>query len=95
MAWGGKQQNPDILRNVLFWGSVLARNGAGIHIETGGHSIIGCPVPASARLNRGVGDDEVKVSALFSKSDRDLEKAVASMQEIDDQSDPEEDVGNE
>jgi len=91
MAWGGKQQNPDILRNVLFWGSVLANNGAGIHIETGGHSIIGSPVPASARLNRGIGGDEVKVSALFSKADRDLEDAVVSAQDADGSDDSDDD----
>lgn len=84
MAWGGKQQNPDILRNVLFWGSVIARNGAGIHIDTGGHPIIGNAIPASARINRGVGGDEVKVSALFSKADHDLENAVASAEEAED-----------
>lgn len=90
MAWGGKQQNPDIVRNVLFWGSVLAQNGAGIRIETGGNPITASPVPASARLDRGVAGDEVKVSALFSKADRDLEKAVASAQddaETDDEDD--------
>ncbi len=76
--WGGKQQNPDILRNVLFWGYVLAKNGKEIHLPTGGEEIVVSRIPASTQLDVGIAFDDVRIGALFDREDAELEAAAAS-----------------
>jgi hypothetical protein len=80
LLWGGRQQNPDILRNLLFWGAVLARNESAIRIATGSEPIVLSPIPASALLDRGIAFDEVRIKALLSKDDSDLDRAVLDAQ---------------
>lgn len=76
--WGGKQQNPDILRNVLFWGTVLAKNHREIRIPTGGEQIVVKRVPATTQLDVGVAFDEIRFASLFDKYDDELAAAAAS-----------------
>jgi hypothetical protein len=80
LLWGGRQQNPDILRNLLFWGAVLARNEKWIRIGTGDKPIILSSIPASSQLDRGIAFDEVRIKALFAQEDTDLDKAAAEVQ---------------
>lgn len=80
LLWGGRQQNPDVLRNLLFWGAVLAENEKTIRIRTGDKPIILSPIPASAQLDRGVAFDEIRIKALLAQDDADLEKAAIEIQ---------------
>ena len=80
LLWGGRQQNPDVLRNLLFWGAVLAENQKAIKIRTGDKPIILSPIPASAQLDRGVAFDEIRIKALLAQDDADLEKAAIEIQ---------------
>jgi hypothetical protein len=76
--WGGKQQNPDILRNVLFWGGVMAKNHRDIKIATGAEPIVVGRVPATAQLDVGVAHDEIRFASLFDQHDDDLATAAAN-----------------
>lgn len=80
LLWGGRQQNPDILRNLLFWGAVLADNEKSISIRTGDKPIVLSPIPASAKLDRGIAFDEIRIKALLAQEDADLEKAAIDIQ---------------
>jgi hypothetical protein len=75
--WGGKQQNPDILRNVLFWGYVLARNQKEVSLQTGAEPILASRIPASAQLEVGIAFDEVRIGTLFERGDRELDDAAS------------------
>ncbi len=72
-----------MLRNLLFWGAVLAKNEKTIRIETGNQPIVLNPVPASAQLDRGIAFDEIRIKALFALKDGDLEKAATEIQTSD------------
>jgi hypothetical protein len=87
LLWGGRQQNPDVLRNLLFWGAVLAGNEKTIRISTGDKPIIISPIPASAQLDRGVAFDEIRIKALLAQDDTDLEKAATEIQTDGDDAD--------
>lgn len=89
--WGGKQQNPDILRNVLFWGCVMAKNHRDIRISTGGEHIVISRVPATTQVDVGVAFDEIRFATLFDKQDDDLAAAAASAEFSTTRDDPEED----
>jgi len=51
------------------------------------------PIPASAQLDRGVAFDEIRIKALLSQDDADLEKAAIEIQtdKDDDNGDEEDD----
>jgi len=76
--WGGKQQNPDILRNILFWGYVMADNQKEIRIKTGGEPIVVSRVPATMQMDVGVAFDEIRFASLFDKEDDDLAAVAAN-----------------
>jgi hypothetical protein len=90
MLWGGRQQNPDVLRNLLFWGAVLAKNQNRIRIETGGKTILLNPIPASCQLDRGIAFDEIRIKALLTQEDTELEKAAADVQSAEEAAEDEE-----
>lgn len=89
--WGGKQQNPDILRNILFWGCVLAKNHRDIRIETGGEAVVAARVPASAQMDVGIAFDEIRFATLFDKQDEEFNVAAASAELNTLQDEPEDD----
>jgi len=80
LLWGGRQQNPDVLRNLLFWGAVLASNEKSIRIRTGDKPITLSPIPVSAQLDRGIAFDEIRIKALLAQEDADLEKVALEIQ---------------
>jgi hypothetical protein len=80
LLWGGRQQNPDVLRNLLFWGAVLANNEKAIRVKTGDKPVILSPIPASTQLDRGVAFDEIRIKALLAQDDADLDKAALEIQ---------------
>jgi len=81
--WAGKQQNPDILRNVLFWGFVLANRGKSIRLETGGERIQIDSIPAGTRISRGIRFDSIQIKTLMSYEARELDDAANQIDDID------------
>jgi hypothetical protein len=95
LLWGGRQQNVDILRNLLFWSGVLAKGNDQIRIETGGDSIMVGRIPASARIPVGIAGDEVRIAALLTQADSDLEQAAADLDLAQDDEDEDDEDGKE
>lgn len=91
LLWGGRQQNPDVLRNLLFWGAVLAKNEKMIRIGTGDKPIVLSPLPESAQLDRGIAFDEIRIKALFAQEDTELDKAAVEVQSDGESTEGEED----
>lgn len=76
MMWGGRQKNPDILRNFIFWARTMARSGEIIRIDTGGTPIEVNAVPATAKVNRGIQGDAVRIGSLMHQLDHELDDAA-------------------
>ncbi|QYM80697.1 toll/interleukin-1 receptor domain-containing protein [Horticoccus luteus] len=89
--WGGKQQNPDILRNILFWGFVMAKNHREIRVDTGGEQIVVARIPATSQLDVGVAFDEIRFASLFDKQDDDLAAAAANAEFAGPRDEPDDD----
>lgn len=87
LQWGGKQQNPDILRDLLFWTSVLADSKQKITIYTGGRPILVDAMPATTKMENGVAYDTIKIRSLMEQADTVLSE-IANSGEVDD-NDPE------
>jgi hypothetical protein len=95
LLWGGRQQNVDILRNLLFWSSVLAKGKDTIRVETGGDTIVVGRVPASARMTVGIAGDEVRIGTLLAQGDSDLDHAAADLYLAQDDGDESEEETDE
>lgn len=78
LQWGGKQQNPDILRNLLFWSIVLSNEKQIIALYTGGAPIEIDPLPATSRIAQGIAFDTIKMRSLLDQADTSLNDAVNS-----------------
>jgi hypothetical protein len=90
MMWGGRQKNPDILRNLVFWAKTMARSGESIRIDTGGQPIVVSAVPATAKVNVGIEGDAVRIGSLMHQLDHELDDAakdvvVAEAEESEDE----------
>jgi len=97
MMWGGRQKNPDILRNLVFWAKTMARSEQTIRIDTGGQPIVVSAVPATAKVNIGIVGDAVRIGSLMHQLDQELDDAamdvvVADIDESEDE-EPPEDIG--
>lgn len=82
VMWGGRQRNPDILRNLVFWSKAIARSGKEFHIITGGEPIIVAGLPATALLNVGIEADHVRIGALLDAADDELDQAAQDVEVI-------------
>ena len=90
LQWGGKQQNPDILRNLLFWGAVLANIKGEIAICTGNlKTIMVDSMPATSRMENGIAFDTIKMRALLEQADNVLNE-LAQNAEVDNDGDDDE-----
>jgi hypothetical protein len=76
LQWGGKQQNPHILRDLLFWGNVLSGGGGTISIFTGSRKIAVDAMPACSRVECGVAFDTIKIRALLEQADNVLNEVA-------------------
>jgi hypothetical protein len=74
MAWGGKERNGAILRNVLMWSDVLAWGHKHASINTGDQPIVIGRRPALVGTSVGLADDHVSVRALaeFTRVEQEL-----------------------
>ena len=82
VMWGGRQRNPDILRNLVFWSKVLSRSSKEFQINTGGEPIVLAGLPATALLNVGIEADHVRIGALLDTADNELEEAAQDVEVV-------------
>jgi hypothetical protein len=80
IMWSGKQRNPDILRNFLFWAKTIARNQRMIEIETAGSPIVISAIPALSVTNQGISSDHIRIGSLMNTVDTDLETAAKDVE---------------
>ncbi len=84
LQWGGKQFNPDILRNTLFWGTVLSNARNQIALDTGDKKkIILDSMPATSRMEYGVAFDRIKMRALLDQADNVLNEMVQAEEDVE------------
>lgn len=80
MMWGGRQKNPDILRNIVFWAKAIAKSQRQIRIETGGEPITVSAIPASSLINIGIPGDHVRIGSLMRSVDSELDDAAKNVE---------------
>jgi hypothetical protein len=96
VMWGGRQKNPDILRNFIFWAKTIAKNKPKMRIETGGPPIIVSGIPALGVNNVGVENDHIRVGSLLRAVDTELDDAAQDVEVIEsDDLEETSDVGKE
>lgn len=95
VMWGGRQRNPDILRNLVFWSKAISRSRKEFQISTGGEPIIVAGLPATALLNVGIEADHVRIGALLNATDDELEQAAQDVEVVPEELDEEEGEGDE
>jgi len=91
IQWSGKQQNPDILRTLLFWARVLADGGQVITIPAGASSIRANFLPATASSNFGVGGDYIRIKALLEQAGETLDEVADQAEMVEEEIDMESD----
>jgi len=96
IRWSGQQPNDTIVRNLLFWTKLIAKNQKEFAIPTGCEDILISGVPASARTERGIETDEVHIGALLNigaEDQDDLDVAANQVELVE--SDEEDDASDE
>jgi hypothetical protein len=73
MQWGGRQQNDDILRSILFWTRLLAASGKEARIDAGADVIILRALPATGAIPWGIAHDHIHMNSLMEEADFDME----------------------
>lgn len=73
MQWGGRQQNDDILRSILFWTRFLAGNEREARIHAGADTVVLKVLPATSHMSWGIAHDHVHVSSLMESVDLEME----------------------
>ncbi|MBX7207025.1 MAG: toll/interleukin-1 receptor domain-containing protein [Verrucomicrobiaceae bacterium] len=95
IQWTGKQQNPDLLRLMLFWIRVLADGKPEVRIAAGGSFIKAKAFPASSSAHFGVTGDYIRIQALLQGAEPTLDDIVDELTETEDddlQAEDEEDL---
>lgn len=85
--WSGRQSNPDVLRNTIFWIRVLTRGHPKLSIPTGNSPIILDGLPATSRMNAGISDDALGVGSLLRQAEKSLTAAADDIEIIFDEND--------
>lgn len=96
IRWSGQQRNDTIVRNLLFWTKLIAKNQKEFAIPTGGEDILISGVPASARTERGIETDEVQIGALLNIGEEDQDDLDVAANQVElVESDEEDDASDE
>jgi hypothetical protein len=86
IRWSGQQRNDTIIRNLLFWTKLIAKNQKEFAIKTGGGDVIISGVPASTRTERGIETDEVEIGSLLNigiDDEDDLDQAASQVELVE------------
>lgn len=81
--WMGKQQNPDIFRDVLFWGHVLSNGSPTIKVDTGDEPICIDSTPAASRVGCGIAFDEINIRTLLQHKASELDDVATQAAELE------------
>ena len=92
--WMGKQQNPDILRDVLFWSYVMGNGHSVIKMDTGDQPVVIDSTPGASRVQHGVAFDTINIRTLLQYKDTELDDVAANLEELE-QADEEVDESQE
>lgn len=85
--WSGRQSNPDILRNTVFWVRVLTKGHSKLSIPTGNSPVILEGLPATSKLNSGISDDALGVASLLRQAEKNLTAAADDIEIVFDEQD--------
>ena len=83
IRWSGKQQNPDVLRAVVFWSRVLSDGHPQIRIPVGSGYLTASIVPALGRTSFGIAGDYIRIGALLEEFDTTLDEVVAEAEVVE------------
>jgi hypothetical protein len=64
-AWGGRERNATVLRNVLMWGLLLSEGESKITIDVGGGILVLDSIPALASIRVGLSEDTIRLDTLL------------------------------
>lgn len=82
MMWAGRQKNPDILRNFVFWAKTIAKGDRQLRIETGAEPIVVSGIPALAIANVGIASDHIRIGSLLNMADRELDEVAQDVEVV-------------
>lgn len=85
--WSGRQSNPDVLRNTIFWIRVLSHGHPNISIPTGNSPIILDGIPSTATIKVGISDDALGVGSLLRQAEKSLTVAANDVEITFDEND--------
>jgi hypothetical protein len=80
IQWTGKQQNPDLLRSVLFWVRFLADGQSEIRIPAGASYIRARASLAAASAHFGVVGDYIRIQAIMQETEPSLDDVVEELE---------------
>jgi hypothetical protein len=80
IKWGGRQRNPNILRDLVFWATLLRGNKPEISIPAGAERIVVQPLPATARASRGIRDDHIRFARLMKLGEANLAEVASDIE---------------
>ena len=83
IQWSGKQQNPDVLRAILFWSHVLSDGRPQIRIAVGSGRLTASVAPALASTSFGIAGDYIRIAALVQDFDTTLDQIVAEAEVVE------------
>jgi len=92
IRWGGKQRNANILRDVLFWATLLKGKQPQIMIPAGAEHLAVQAIPAITRINRGIRGDHIRFSKLMRLGQETLSEVARDVEigREDDEDEPQE-----
>ena len=92
IRWGGKQRNANILRDVLFWSTLLKGKQPQITIPAGAEQLIVQAIPAITRINKGIRGDHIRFSKLMKLGQESLNEVARDVEigHTDDEDQPQE-----
>lgn len=84
IQWLGKQQNVQLLRDLVFWANWLGGGKLEFPIPTGGEPLLVAASPAQAETRVGLQGDDVKISALVDQGTFTVDQVAAQVGEAED-----------
>jgi hypothetical protein len=82
MMWAGRQKNPDILRNFVFWAKTIAKGNQQLRIDTGAEPIVVSGIPALAIASVGIASDHVRIGSLLNMADKELDDVAHDVEVV-------------
>lgn len=92
IRWGGKQRNANILRDVLFWATLLKGKESQIMIPAGAEHLAVQAIPAITRINKGIRGDHIRFTKLMKLGEEALSEVARDVEigHPDDEDQPQE-----